>query len=126
MNRKSVLYRLVLLIVVLAILGGGGYWIYRYLTPSDLAAEHQKSAEKAYNEGKQFLDAKDGEKAKNSFNTAKVLTDKAPDAVLEDGKKQKTADQGKKLVEQNSRLLWLKAQIFTTPPSRMPSPTARK
>ena len=76
MSRRSGIYRVTLLIIVLALLGGGGYVAYRYLA-TDVAAEYQKSAEQAYDEGKQFLDAKDGEKAKNSFSVAEITTKKS-------------------------------------------------
>ena len=114
MYRRSGLYRLTLVVIVLAFLGGGGYLVYQQLTPTDVVAENQKAAEQAYEEGKQFFENNEGEKAKaKCFGTNHVLTQEKPARRSGGGaKKQKTAEQNRKLAEQAAWLLCLKAQTL--------------
>jgi predicted Zn-dependent protease len=111
MRRRSLLYRVALVVLVLAFVGGGAYVGYQFYTRAD-AASFQKSGEQAYESGKQHLDAKDGSKAKDAFGVATIQTNKALDAVTDELNRAKTPEQGKKLHEQQAKLLWLKAQIL--------------
>ncbi len=111
MSRRSGLYRLILVVLVLAFVGAGAYVGYKYFTRDD-ANSYQKAGEQAYENGKAALEAKDGEKAKDAFGVAVIQTDNALDVAEKDLNRAKSPDQVKTLHEQKGKLLWLKAQIL--------------
>lgn len=108
--RRSRAYRISLILLSIACVGAAGYLGYQTFFATPSLNRNLEAAETAYNRGLAAYEAKNWKEAENRFDEAKLLADKAAQALEAQRKDGKIAEEEFKPTR--AKIMWIKARAL--------------